>query len=93
MSLEVQYFPVLINKKEKIITAAEDDDQRNSNLEDGSLNLDKNEEVKEEEIEDEELELDAGILTGTEHDSFFQLKILLRRMSDLEFESDSWKVL
>ena len=43
MSLEIQYFPVLVNKKEKIITAADDDDDRVSNLEDGSLNLDKNE--------------------------------------------------
>ena len=57
MSLEIQYFPVLINKKEKIITAADDDDQHISNLEDGSSNLDKNEEIKDKGIEEEALSI------------------------------------
>ena len=65
MSLEVQYFPVLINKKEKIITAADnEDDEHISNLEDTSLNLDKNEEIKEEEIKEKELEKVNGEISS-----------------------------
>ncbi|MDQ2685064.1 MAG: hypothetical protein M3Y25_04380, partial [Thermoproteota archaeon] len=69
MSLESQYFAVLINNKEKTNTAADAADaadERVSNLENDSLNLDNKEGIKEkgdyEELEleedDEELELE-----------------------------------